>query len=820
MRALRAVVAGVLGLLIALGTVVLGAVWSAPPAAAAADPQSWVSIRFTAMTPSLPTRTANDTITLQGVVTNTSKVDLSNLQAIFWRSLDPIQDSEGMAAALASPADEPIGVRLYKHNFQNIPSETDRTLAPNESTTFSVQAKVSQLDLPPIDAIYLLGVHIRGRLAPDGPDITLGRGRVFAPVVDTPPQNAAQLSTVVVLDSRPSLIRPGVFADDHLADELAPDGRLTALLQAADTPDTSFAVDPSLIEEIQTMRAGYQVLQPDGTTVAGTGGSDASRWLTDYTRVAQTHAGFRELYGHPDVSALVHAGMSSVIDGGELAAKAVTVTSALPLLAIPAGGQADEQTVDYLAGLKPAAIVLDDSTTGASRPLLKGPDGVKLLNTATPSFNGGPGPEPSDTPVQVRQQALAETWLDAASAKPDDTIGQLRVIKTLAQARGNSREVTAPWLEQAPLSRLLDSTPADWPQDYRYPASASAKELSGRPGRRRTSAGHRLPDDGRPAGPAERRPARRRRRSGPLGKHRVARQAGPVATVRRPAAEGPRRRPAERGEDHHHAAGGHLRPQRLFPGHRPQHPGRGPGRPAAQRDQGPAGIHSANGQRLTVTPSSDMAQGLQVPAGAGVTGNAQVDAQANGIVKVTAQAVHPERDTVGEPMPIEVKATQAGTIGWLIAIARRHRADRFVCAADPPGRQGTGQRRNGPADTRNRRSRRSAGGRRTRLRSSRRVGTDHPETAASTRPTAGTAPGPGEPGCLSPSSGSATSRPEPGPPLPASRRSRMPGRGPTGSGPKAQTGAGGTARSTARLVSASALMAGEPWSPGCSASAG
>ena len=137
-----------------------------------------------------------------------------------------------------------------------------------------------------------------------------------------------------------------MFADDHLADELAPDGRLTALLQAADTPDTSFAVDPSLIEEIQTMRAGYQVLQPDGTTVAGTGGSDASRWLTDYTRVAQTHAGFRELYGHPDVSALVHAGMSSVIDGGELAAKAVTATSALPLLAIPgrwAGRRADRR---------------------------------------------------------------------------------------------------------------------------------------------------------------------------------------------------------------------------------------------------------------------------------------------------------------------------------------------------------------------------------------------------------------------------------------------------------------------------------------------
>lgn len=670
MRALRAVVAGVFGLLVALGTVVLGAVWSAPPAAAAADPQSWVSIRFTAMTPSLPTRTANDTITLQGVVTNTSKVDLSNLQAIFWRSLDPIQDSDGMAAALGSAANEPLGLRVNKlGHYENIPSETDRTLAPGESTSFSVSAKVSDLNLPPIDAIYLLGIHVRGRLTPYGPDITLGRGRVFAPVVDTPPQNAAQLSTLVVLDSRPSLVRRGVFADDHLAAELGPDGRLTALLQAADNPDNSFVVDPSLIEEVQTMRAGYQVLQPDGTTVAGTGGSDATRWLIDYTRIAQTHSGFRELYGHPDVSALVHAGMSSVIDGGELAAKAVTTTSALPLLAIPAGGQADQQTVDVLAGLKPDAIVLDDSTTGQDRPLLKGPDGIRLLNTAATSFSGGPGPEPSDTAVQVRQQTLAETWLDADSAKPDDTIGQLRIIKTLAQARGNAHQLTAPWLEREPLSQLLDSTPAGWSQQYHYSASAAGKELTGLQidGVGRLVTGYQTMADllARPsdveldAGAAAARSASIAWRSKPdLWTQFVHPQQAALDDVRLNAVKII------------------TTPRVVTSAHSVYFPVTVRNTLAAVEDDPLRNtikvkleFSSANGQRLTVTPSSDMADGLQVPAGAGVTGNAQVDAQANGIVKVTAQAYTLSGTPVGEPMPIEVKATQAGTIGWLIAIA-------------------------------------------------------------------------------------------------------------------------------------------------------
>ena len=77
---------------------------------------------------------------------------------------------------------------------------------------------------------------------------------------------------------------------------------------------------------------------------------------------------------------------------------------------------------------------------------------------------------------------------------------------------------------------------------------------------------------------------------------------------------------------------------------------------------------SANGQRLTVTPSPGDA-GDADPRRAGVTSNAQVDAKANGTVRVVARTYTLSGTLVGEPMPIEVKATQAGTIGWLIAIA-------------------------------------------------------------------------------------------------------------------------------------------------------
>ena len=308
MRALRAVAVSLVGLVL-----VLGLAWSAPARAGAAEPQAWVAITFTAMSPTLPKR--DGTVTLEGTVTNTSKVELSNLQAIFWRSLDPIQDGEGMAAALVSPANEPLGARKAA-TYQNIPSETNRTLAPKESAPFSLTIPVSALDLPPIDAIYLLGIHVRGRLEPNGPDITLGRGRVFAPIVDTAPANAAQLSTLVVLESRAALVRKGVLADDHLATEIGPEGRLTALLEAADTPDDQLRHRSEPDRGAADHARGLSGAPGRRHHEAGPRARPPARWLTAYTRMAQTHSGFRVLYGHPDVSALVHAGMDVGDRGG------------------------------------------------------------------------------------------------------------------------------------------------------------------------------------------------------------------------------------------------------------------------------------------------------------------------------------------------------------------------------------------------------------------------------------------------------------------------------------------------------------------------
>jgi hypothetical protein len=58
-----------------------------------------------------------------------------------------------------------------------------------------------------------------------------------------------------------------------------------------------------------------------------------------------------------------------------------------------------------------------------------------------------------------------------------------------------------------------------------------------------------------------------------------------------------------------------------------------------------------------------------VNAGEHYSGTAQVDAKANGTVRVVAQLTTISGKPVGRPVTINVTATQAGTTGWIIALA-------------------------------------------------------------------------------------------------------------------------------------------------------
>ncbi|GAA1828644.1 DUF6049 family protein [Microlunatus capsulatus] len=663
MRAPRVLLALLVGCAALLGPL------AATPAHAV-EPEALVRITLTGMTPALPER--DGTVTLTGRVENVTQERLFRLQATLWRDQAPITTAEGVDQALASESNVPIGRRypFLPAGFQDLYTPDDPYLDPGETADFTVSAPVADLQLAPTDGVFLVGVHV----LQNGNATAVGRARTFAPVLAAPPENSLRMTSLVVLSSRPSLLRRGVLADDHLAEEVRPGGRLSALLAAADSDEASFAVDPALVEELTTMRAGYAVQAADGSTTPGRGQSDATSWLQRFTRVRDDRDGFRLLYGSPDVAALVHGGQTDVLDDAVAAGARVEATASLPLLVLPGGGWADEETLRAAEALEPAAVVLSDSTvTDADAPLLAGGDGVPVVRFSSAAGGGGPGPDPRNTPVQVRQRSLADTWVQATEAADGVTRGRVRLVAATNQVQGDDPGVDAPWIRRTTLSDLLSGTPARWDGGVTYPQEARETELtSGQLATLRRFAASWSTwselladgDDARVTGQAAVARAastawrdRERLRSPFLEAQQDALDTAlddqlqistnpRVSTVAREGVVFPITVENTMAADPADPDAGAVRVRLVFT--------------------------SENRQRLTIDPIAlgterDGQQTLR--AGESFTAEARVTAKANGTVPVQAQLQTLDGTPVGRPQRIEVRVTQNGTTGWAIAAA-------------------------------------------------------------------------------------------------------------------------------------------------------
>lgn len=653
-----------LSLALSYALVGLIAAGTATPAAAD-DPEAPVSIRVTSMTPSLPTRT--DAITLAGVVTNTSKKPIDRPRVYFWRNQAPITDQEGFRTALDSDATDPLGARVTAdvQNRFHLWTRADPNLEPGESAKFTVSATAEQLDLPDADGVYLIGVHVL-----DGTDRApaIGRARLFAPIVSTAPDHVLPTSSVVILNSRPSRLQDRVFADDHLAAEVGPGGRLTQLLAAAQNPGTTFAVDPSLIEELTAMRAGYQVRAADDNQTAGIGTERAAAWLQGFQRLLDSNPGYRLLYGTPDLAALVRSDRTALLDRVKAAGAAVPETSALPLLVWPGNGAADAATLQAAAALDPAGILLSDSTTGSDAPVLRDGDGPPIINYQSSDSAGGPGPDPSTTAVHQRQRTLAETWIEAGAPADEDLGGRVRLISTPTEA-GSEHQLAAPWLRSVPLPQVLDQQPERLTGKLAYSKAAQRAELPAR-GLRRVDD---LADSYQTYAELLLDPARAKKDAdAAVAKavsatwrgdadwsdlvearldqvERVIGDAVKIGLVARFTTTG------------QNDISFPITITNTLPG--PEQPG--------DENSIRVGITftSAQSQRLTVKPLDPVVLRANPDRNASVTRNTQIEARANGPVEVTAQLVTASGRPVGKPAMVKVTVTQAGTVGWVIAIA-------------------------------------------------------------------------------------------------------------------------------------------------------
>lgn len=443
---------------------------------ASADDSADVTIELTRLTPSVVT--PDSTIVFAGRVTNVSNRPLVRLQATIWRSLSPLTNHAQLQQANNSAPTDPEGERMYSADtpdaYQDLYTAGDRNLAPGESKTFSVSAKASDFFYPstPTTGVYLAGIQVR-----ENGVSTVGRARTVLPVaVGTagpdgllPNQASIGSTTLVELTSTPSMSRNGFFTDDDLAGEIAPGGRLDALLTAAEQDGASYAVDPNLIAELKSMRSGYKVVDADGRTTTGRGSSYAGAWLSRFRSMQADHDGFQILYADADLPAMVHAGRLDVIQRSQRAAAKVSETKDLPLLVTPADGVADQLTLKTAGQLHARAVLLADATVKGLGPVVRVPGSPLVLTYDTEAAGGGPGPDPRDTEVQVRQSSLADSFIDSISGRPSTSLGRLRVVSEADQAGGESAALAAPWLKPRSAHDLLANTPETFRGQPNYP---------------------------------------------------------------------------------------------------------------------------------------------------------------------------------------------------------------------------------------------------------------------------------------------------------------------------------------------------------------
>lgn len=433
-----------------------------------------VSVNITELTPSVATPDA--TVTIRGTATNTTDQPLTRLQALLWRNQAPYTDAEQFEQVLESTPTEPVGARVTDHptgfvdlTRSDLSPDLPESLAPGASVPFSVQVTVAQLELPRPDAIYMIGAHVRGSVA--GAELsTLGRGRTFLPVVSDGSEPKAPLTSVVLLSSRPSYSDNALFVDDHLAEEVADGGRLDVLLDSAGRDDVNWAVDPELIQALEAMTKGYQVLSEQGPR-AGTGTVAAEQWLERFDEL-DSKAGYRVPFGSPDLAALAHQPSDSYLVRADRAGKGVTRTAELPSLAMPTDGLADDATLSRTDRISPDLYLVSDVSTGTNLATTSA-SGRPIVSFDAQSFAGGPGPEPIDTAVKVRQRMLSVGWLRAALGTPT-----VRVITTADEA-ASDQAAAAPYLSRQLLTEAVKTAEDSGPQPtLLYPEPAAGAELT------------------------------------------------------------------------------------------------------------------------------------------------------------------------------------------------------------------------------------------------------------------------------------------------------------------------------------------------------
>ncbi|GAA0936394.1 DUF6049 family protein [Kribbella koreensis] len=441
-RRLRLSAAAGASLLIAASAAALA---PAQAAATAAEDNPMVDVAIDSFSPSTPA--PGQAVTITGRVTNTSQTTFEGSQATACIERDRLSTA-AQVAAIPTEADVPVKDRNDCSGLTNPEASTfqefDAPLAPKDSVPFTLVVPWSEWKISSEPGVYSVGVRFRGNVSKTD-RTTAGLTRILMPVIPkTPLPGRVNAAVVLPLTHRPTLLADHLFANDSLAEAMAPTGQLGRLLALGQKRLVTWLVDPAMIDEARTIAESdsYKVAAGPGQTKAGTGRAIVKAWLEAFDKSRNVNPTVLLPYGDPDIASLAAAGDAAdkIISSARSASERYNLRMPLSEQGNPSGLWLGDRQVDsktlaagsfgFAAQRDDDVNILPSSAWAANeRPKLQPSPVYKVLTPEAPApkyvkaviadsalLAGGPDPASAKQPLQLQQRFAAETSLLAGKA--------------------------------------------------------------------------------------------------------------------------------------------------------------------------------------------------------------------------------------------------------------------------------------------------------------------------------------------------------------------------------------------------------------------
>ncbi|MFJ4842946.1 DUF6049 family protein [Streptomyces sp. NPDC088746] len=464
-----------------------------------------VDVSLDTLAPSAPVE--GDTLTISGTLTNRGKKTVTDSEVDL--RVGPRLSGRGAVDEAAKrtgylPGSDPA--KLGGAYTLKVPE-----LAAGVSRDFTLAVPVDKLDLG-AEGVYQLGVSLTGRTTDYAYDQVLGIQRTFLPWQPEDADSKTGLtflwpliaSAHVTAETGSDEQQTPVFANDDLALELAPGGRLEQLVSLGRQLPVTWVIDPDLLASVDAMTKNYRVKVGD-TTVAGTNQAIAKKWLTDLQAAVKDGKVVALPFADPDLASIAHRGknvsgaLSHLQTATEVAGTTVeTVLHVKPStdFAWPVDGAIDPSVVDVATSAGAHKVIArSDSlqetgglpyTPTSARPIGGGTTAVVSDHRLSTAFTGDMSKAGAST--LAVQKFLAQTLAvtEQAPDKERSIVVAPQRTPTAAQAQSMARALqaltTEHWTQPLDLTAAAEQKPdaqaiTKVPSASRYPKKLRSQEL-------------------------------------------------------------------------------------------------------------------------------------------------------------------------------------------------------------------------------------------------------------------------------------------------------------------------------------------------------